>query len=153
MDNSKAALAVLSGLTLLAGTLCGARLAAAQHVPSTGMQLVAGKILSIDPKAKLVKVESEEVVGSIPMSRRIEFVLADTTVITEGARRLQPQNLEVGTAVRVEYTSERGKHIARSISVQPAGESTLSPADSTVPAIEPREPGQAPPAQPFQPQR
>ena len=148
MGNVRTALGMLSGMAVLAGSLCGADVAAAQMAPSLGPQQISGKILSVDPKAKRLKVEAEKVAGTLSTSQPMEFALAETTMIIEGTRTLQPEDLRVGTTVKIEYTAEQDKHVAQSISVQAPGGGTRSPESATAPQESERRQSTAPPSKP-----
>ncbi len=133
MGNIRAALGMLGALVVLVGSLCRAELAVAQVAQPVGMQQVSGRIQSVDPKAKLVKVEAEKAIGAVSTSQPMEFSLADTTVITEGVRMLRPEELRVGRNVQIEYTIEQGRHIAQLISVQAPNEGARLPEGAAAP--------------------
>ena len=49
----------------------------------------------------------------------MEFSIADKTVITEGACKLQPAELKAGRKVEIQFSVENGKNVAHLISIQP----------------------------------
>lgn len=130
-----AALAVTRGLDAVAE----------QASPATIMLQMSGKVLSVDPQRRMLLVESKQRIGTSPATQRIDFVLDQQTVITEGVKRLQPAELEVGEQVQVEYTLRDGKKLARSITVQqPGGASSPAGANTSTPSQSDPSPSAAP---------
>lgn len=107
---------VVSGLiTALAGA---APLVLAQAMPSNGLQQISGKILSVDPANHFLKLQAEKSALTGMIAAPIGFTLSADTIITEGARKLQPSDLQTGAVVQVAYKIEGGRQIAQSIDVQ-----------------------------------
>jgi len=110
-----------SEVLLMSGVLValtgGVSSVSAQLVPSVGMQEVSGKILSIDPATRVLRLEAEQSVGTLETTQLMEFLLAKQTIITEGVRTLQPTDLKTLTPVEVEYRIEGGKPVAHAINV------------------------------------
>ena len=130
--SSKALWMTLMAMAVVA--MRGVEAVAEQAAPATIMLQMSGKVLSVDAQRRLLLVESEQRIGTSPATQRIDFVLDKETVITEGVKRLQPTELEVGEQVQIGYTLRDGKKLARSITVQQPG-AAASPAGAKTPAI------------------
>ena len=127
----------LAGMTLLVLAGTGGRGAEAEYAaqPGTALQSLqlSGKVLSVDLQRKTLLLQPEQRPGAIPVAVRINFVVDQHTIITEGARQVQAAELQVGEHVQVEYTIKDGKNIAHEITIQePAG--TASSAAPTTPS-------------------
>ncbi len=112
-------LLIAGGLLL---TWAGVSSVLAQVAPSTGLQRVSGRILSVDPANRLLKLETEKPMGTVSTKKPMDFILSDRTIITDGMRNFQPAELRTGTEVQVKYSVEGGKHIAQSIIVEPSAQ-------------------------------
>lgn len=111
--------ALVVGIVLV-GVLGVRSLVTAKHTPANGLH-VSGKILAIDAKAKILRLEAQKPLGSSSSIQLMDFAMNHNTVITKDDRRAQPTELQFGEQVQIEYVVEHGKNVARSIT---ADEST-----------------------------
>jgi hypothetical protein len=105
---------------------------------SAGLQRAEGKIAAIDPQRNALKLQAPAgggLPGASPEAQATTFMVDEQTAISKGPQKLTLRDLKVGDAVKVEYASEGGKNVARSIAVQEAagGASTPSGAGSKAP--------------------
>jgi len=104
------------------------------RLPSDLLQ-AAGKITSLDVQRGAVKLVSMAQADQPSSESPITFFLAAETQISQGIKRLKPEQLKVGDQIVVEYSAKDGKNTAHSITVQePTGAERNMEGKSEVPS-------------------
>ncbi|MBI3996051.1 MAG: hypothetical protein HY352_00175 [Candidatus Omnitrophica bacterium] len=145
MRRSKVLSSVLVVGIVLVGIIGARSLVAAKHAPAY-MLHVSGKVLAIDAKAEILRLEAEKPLDALSGGRLVDFAINGKTVIAKEDRRVQPTELQFGEQVQIEYVVERGKNVARSITVD---ESTQIHTPKDVDTPQESEPLAPTPASPY----